>query len=557
METTKKKSIFQSIALRIILLAVGASLITMLSCVVVANTKASKLIDETNRNYILNTVQQTAETVSNIDSDSYASVMGTVKMEGIETAYAYIVDEDGTMLYHPTAEKIGQAVENSVIKGVVADIAAGKTPEDAVVEYDFNGVTKYAGYAVTDDNVIVVVSADKDEIIEPINQMLNVMIIVGVIILILCVFVSDLLSRLICRPLKQLTEIITQTAAFDFSPSKNSSHLRKRKDETGDMARAIHEMRRNLRGIVDEINSASGRITTSNDTLKGVTTLINNMCTDNSATTQQLAAGMQEAAATTINVNENVQDMREEAENIAQMANQGAIESGEVMNRAKDLGDKTQLASDRTMQMYENVRTKSSEAIEGSKAVNKINELTETIMEISSQTSLLALNASIEAARAGEAGRGFAVVASEIGTLAEQTSKAIADIGVIVAEVNEAVGNMTNCMEETTDFLEKSVLSDYEDFKQVSLQYQADADSYGMNMTQIKDAISHLSSLTDMAAEALDGIKDSVNESAAGVTDIAQKTSDMVEQTIETNNVVGECYECADNLKGIVGTFRM
>ena len=104
------------------------------------------------------------------------------------------------------------------------------------------------------------------------------------------------------------------------------------------------------------------------------------------------------------------------------------------MMRANDLRTKTVEASTKTMTMYNNVKTKAQEAIEGSKAVDKINELTGTIMEISSQTGLLALNASIEAARAGEAGRGFAVVATEIGSLADQTSKAIKDIGTISGE---------------------------------------------------------------------------------------------------------------------------
>ena len=120
------------------------------------------------------------------------------------------------------------------------------------------------------------------------------------------------------------------------------------------------------------------------------------------------------------------------------------------------------------MTMYNNVKTKAQEAIEGSKAVDKINELTGTIMEISSQTGLLALNASIEAARAGEAGRGFAVVATEIGSLADQTSKAIKDIGTIVDAVNAAVSNMAECLEETTGFLENTVLTEYKEFEQVS-----------------------------------------------------------------------------------------
>lgn len=323
------------------------------------------------------------------------------------------------------------------------------------------------------------------------------------------------------------------------------------------MARAVHEMRANLRKMVMEINESSKQITQNVDGLEKITDLINTMCTDNSATSEELAASMEEVAAATIDVNENVQEMKKEAEYIATMADQGVQQSGVVMERAKGLGDKTENASKRTVDLYQNVKVKSEKAIEGSKAVNKINELSGTIIKISSQTSLLALNASIEAARAGEAGKGFAVVATEIGSLAEQTSQAISDIENIVREVNDAVEHMTECMQETTEFLEQSVLTDYQEFKEVSIQYQADADAYGNNMSQVKDAIGNLTVLTQNSAEALDGIKDAVNESAEGVTDIAQKTGEMVSKTVESKGMVEECYGCADNLEGIVAKFKM
>ncbi|MGN0506503.1 MAG: methyl-accepting chemotaxis protein, partial [Lachnospiraceae bacterium] len=85
--------------------------------------------------------------------------------------------------------------------------------------------------------------------------------------------------------------------------------------------------------------------------------------------------------------------------------------------------------------------------------------------------------------------------------------------------------------------------------------YQKDADSYGSNMNEVKDAVKRLSSLIETSAQALDGIKDTMNEAAAGVTDIAEKTSDMVKKTTQTNDMVTECYGCADNLKDIVDKF--
>ena len=234
-----------------------------------------------------------------------------------------------------------------------------------------------------------------------------------------------------------------------------------------------------------------------------MTTTVDSMCADNSATSQQLAAGMEETAATTETINENVNTIKEGAENINAMAEDGARTSEEVMERAIDLRERTMDASAKTMDMYNNVKVRAEQAIEGSKAVEKINELSGTIMEISSQTGLLALNASIEAARAGEAGRGFAVVATEIGSLADQTSKAISDIGNIVKEVNVAVSNMAECLEDTKGFLENTVLTEYKGFEQVSEQYKEDADVFRSSMEDVKEAMNGLAESIESIARLL------------------------------------------------------
>lgn len=121
----------------------------------------------------------------------------------------------------------------------------------------------------------------------------------------------------------------------------------------------------------------------------------------------------------------------------------------------------------KTDQMYAVMKQKTDAAVEQAKSVQKINALTDNIKQISSQTNLLALNANIEAARAGEAGRGFAVVASEIGDLATQTLDTVSTIDEIVGEVNSSVSNMTECLTTIMEFLEQTVLGDYEHFAQV------------------------------------------------------------------------------------------
>ena len=559
MKEEQKVSFIHSISAKIMLLTVLAVVMSVLIVAFRAEAGAKKVVGDVSAAYILSMAEMGVEIVNNLpqeaDAGAYENALADISMEGIDSSYAYLVDTDGTMLYHPTAEKIGQPVENAVVLGVVAELAKGQVPVNETVTYDFKGVTKYAAYAITANRQIVVVTADEDEIMKPLNQIVSKIMLLSLGILAAAIVLAYVVSQFICRPIQQITTIIVDTAQLDFRSNPNGAKLRSRRDETGEMANAVHVMRRNLRSMIGDIDTASNQITQNVDGLQEITTTVDHMCSDNSATSQQLAAGMEETAATTVTINENIEVIKNGADDINSMATEGARTSEAIMMRANDLRTKTVEASTKTMTMYNNVKTKAQEAIEGSKAVDKINELTGTIMEISSQTGLLALNASIEAARAGEAGRGFAVVATEIGSLADQTSKAIKDIGTIVDAVNAAVSNMAECLEETTGFLENTVLTEYKEFEQVSEQYQEDADTFKTSMNDVSDAMAGLANSIDAIAQALSGINSTVGESSIGVSDIAEKTSDMVEKTGTTHDMVEECYTYVEKLREIVSQF--
>lgn len=559
MKEEQKVSFIHSISAKIMLLTVLAVVMSVLIVAFRAEAGAKKVVGDVSADYILSMAEMGVEVVDNLpqeaDAGTYETALADISMEGIDSSYAYLVDTDGTMIYHPTAEKIGQPVENAVVLGVVAELAKGQVPVNETVTYDFKGVTKYAAYAITANRQIVVVTADENEIMKPLNQIVSKIMLLSLGILVAAIVLACVVSQFICRPIQQITTIIVDTAQLDFRSNPNGAKLRSRRDETGEMANAVHVMRRNLRSMIGDIDTASNQITQNVDGLQEITTTVDHMCSDNSATSQQLAAGMEETAATTVTINENIEVIKNGADDINSMATEGARTSEEIMMRANDLRTKTVEASTKTMTMYNNVKTKAQEAIEGSKAVDKINELTGTIMEISSQTGLLALNASIEAARAGEAGRGFAVVATEIGSLADQTSKAIKDIGTIVDAVNAAVSNMAECLEETTGFLENTVLTEYKEFEQVSEQYQEDADTFKTSMNDVSDAMAGLANSIDAIAQALSGINSTVGESSIGVSDIAEKTSDMVEKTGTTHDMVEECYTYVEKLREIVGQF--
>lgn len=516
----------------------------------------------TAENYIVSWAETDASTKAERIKELFDPSLGEISLEGIDTSYTYLASPNAIMVYHPTASRIGSAVTNAAVNEICDRLQAGESPSsigNGVVTYTADGYKKFAGYAFTNAGNIVVVLGEFDQVMEPIDELqrhLIIFLVLGIIIMAVIIYV---VIRVFLNPLKTVTEELNKTARFDFTTDENDSSekLGKRKDEIGVIARATNEMIEHLTSIVVNISDAGEKINSNVLELRNSTDEVNNKCTDNSATSEELAAAMQETSSTAETIAQNVVEMQGEAKNIDKLADSGVVLSEEIMDRADKLKISTDQATNKTTSMYSSVKAKADEAIESSKAVDKVNELTDTIMAISSQTGLLALNASIEAARAGEAGKGFAVVATEIGSLADQTSDAVGNINGIIGDVNKSVNKMSECLEEINGFLEQTVLSDYAQFAEVSEQYYSDANSFKESMIDIKNSLSELGGSIDMVTESVSTISTTVEEAARGVTDIAEKTTEIVQETSGNLNMVDECEGYVEELEEIVHRFKI
>ena len=487
-----------------------------------------------------------------VSSDMYAEILQGASLEGVASSYVYLVDSEGTILYHPKEDKIGTKAESEVVQRMVQN-----PTENIAGEYTYQGGKKYAACAKLKNGSIVVATENEKDILNSADRMTSWAVIVAVVILFAAAFGSYRTSLRIVKPIQKMTKILNDTSEFHFVPNKNMDKLYKRKDEIGAISRATHVMRKSLRGIVGDIDTAYQELEDSINQLKESSNIINTVCTDNSATTEELAAGMEETSATTDHINEEIENMKREAEEISELSKDGAANSNEVMQRANDMQKTTQTASKRTEEMYLDVKQKTEKAIEESKAVDKINELTESIRAISSQTSLLALNASIEAARAGEAGKGFAVVATEIGNLANQTSQTVEDIDAIIKEVKLAVESMTESLGVSIDFLENTVLKDYKSFLEIGVQYKEDAGIYKEGMGNVERAVLQLASRIESVSNAIEVIDMTINESAKGVNDMAEKVSEIVTHTNDNYELVNNSLDYVKELYKIVKMFQL
>ena len=472
-----------------------------------------------------------------------------------ETGSAFLVDAGGNIAYHKEIEAgtaIAQAEASGVIEGALADPALEGLP----VNYTYQGLEKDMCYRTLINGMQYVLTAPESEMKSAASR-ITMLIMIGMLIAVaISVVIGVIMGLVITRPITQINDIVSKTAQFNFSKNENSDRLCKRQDESGSMANSLREMRASLRSMVQDIKTTYSDLDDTLLKLSDTTEQVKGMSGENTETTQGLAAAMQETAAAMETVNNTVMQIRERAQTIRDNSIVGEKASLESKQRAGDLKHTTGEAQNKTTQMYRGVQERSAAAMEQARAVEKINQLTQSILDISGQTNLLALNASIEAARAGEAGRGFAVVADEIGGLASQTSSTVTNINGITTEVNQAVGNMETCLQEILTFLEDTVLKDYSDFMGVAEKYTQDASDFEENMKSIGAEVETLLSAIVEIADSVNSITMTVGEAADNISSIAQKTLD-VSQLVEGNAELMETNsENVVKLKNIVDMFH-
>ena len=471
-----------------------------------------------------------------------------------QSGYAFLTDASAAVMYHKNADEGTKLSDLDSSLSKSADFIGDDGNQGKTMDYSYKNVNKKFAFYNLDNGMKLVLTAPVSEIYAEAYGLAKLIIIAMIVAFVLSAVIGVIIGTGMTRPIRQLTAVIEQTAELDFRPTKEGDKLRKQKDEIGNMATKIHIMRKKLREMMRDLQQIlEGNAEDLNHLMKQNSAYAE----DNSATTQKLAAGMEETSANAAHIVENVGIMRESSDNIQRLAEDGEKNSGQIQERAGEMERISTESRHKTDQMYAVMKQKTDAAVEQAKSVQKINALTDNIKQISSQTNLLALNANIEAARAGEAGRGFAVVASEIGDLATQTLDTVSTIDEIVGEVNSSVSNMTECLTTIMEFLEQTVLGDYEHFAQVGEQYHADADTFQQIMQQTKEAVDALEQHIGEISSTVSDINSMVEQSADGISGIAEKSGSTQNLVTEGYDKLQECTQSVNVIRDFVAQFHL
>lgn len=539
---------FSSMKTKIALMLIGGSVVTAITLLLILIPFSKNLILSETKNYMYDvTVSNGAllETMTSLDdAAALKDKFSEVGVEGIESSYAYVVSADGTMLYHPTAEKIGKPVENAVVKDVVAKLQQGTRLEAKVVEYEFDGEMKYAAYYVNQNKTgVLVVSANEDEILEPVNSVGRIAMISFVVVLIIMAVLGTVLTGVYIKPILKISKVVSKMADMDFSETEGNEKLLKRKDETGVMIRSVSLLREELVVLMEEIQKQSDELFKTSENLDKDVIDTQKMVEQVESAVGDIAEGASSQAEETQNATENIiamgdmiRDTNSEAERLDSNSLQMKSSSDQAMEILKELIQ----VNERTKSSIEEVYKQTNITNE---SVQKIKEATVLIASIAEETNLLSLNASIEAARAGEQGKGFAVVASQIQKLAEQSNESASQIDEITNELIldstrsvDTIQQVCNIMDEQSEKMQKTD----EMFRRVD--------------TGVDTAMGSVKNITGKT-ENLDGSRDKIVDVVQNLSAIAQENAASSEETsasvTQVNTVVTDIMKNASYLKDI------
>ena len=467
---------------------------------------------------------------------AYESEVTTLVKE-IGDEFAMYGDANATTQLETSTQAVIANVDE--VYNIMMTTGDGLTASEILTgEYITNMEGVKAGMATLDESV----DALKGNVVAFMAQSrskITVMNVTGMAVFIVCLLLNlyvsfVLITKVIVKISDSVQEIIN-----DINAGKGDLTARvnvKTGNELVFIRDGINEFIETLQGVMKDVKSGTLILTDSADKMTSQIALANDNITNTSAALEELSASMDNVSTTASHIKEQLNDVRDAVESINDEVASGKERAGEIQKEADTIKNEAMQKKENTGARVEALSKTLDESVKESEQVNQIGELTKVILDIASQTNLLALNASIEAARAGEAGKGFAVVAQEISALADNSRQTAGNIQTISENVTRAVQELSNNAIEVVDFINNTVIADYEAFVETGEKYE--------NTAEIMNEI--LEGFTEKA-DSLDGTMHSMADSIITITDSVDESTQAISLSASNSTeIVGEIQEIGE-----------
>lgn len=509
------------------------------------NLNVTKFRSEEYKHIVLSKKEDKA--VVEMQMNEYRAIIGQ-QLEKMKLGGDPGIDEimkqwDSYKDFHNQFVKLSRSMD---IEGSLALLLGDmKTEYDAIAEFAQNQVE-------TEEKNAANVSKEGEK---KYLQSMFVLIISCVISLGAGLVAGILLLKAILKPLRKFQNELTVLASSGGDLTRKIDVATK--DEMGDMANALNDFLHNLREIIFEVNENANAVMESSEYVSLQIETLNGNISDSSATIEELSAGMEETAASADEVNSSSTEIASSVSSLAKRASQGANMVVDINKRAIELKHNATKSRSVAVGTYEDSKKHLETAIRKAEEIEQINLLSNSIMDISNQTNLLALNASIEAARAGESGRGFAVVASEIGNLADSSKTTVIEIQKITKDVVDAVRDLSKGTINLIEFMDNTVISDYNNFVSVGDTYGKDANFVDELVTEISATSEELTATVEGIMRSIEDVTLAMSQGATGTQDVAKQVTEIALVATEVDVQSRKSAENAKKLKEVVEKFTV
>lgn len=484
--------------------------------------------------------------------------LDALKVEGLDNAsFTMINTKTNTYIFSKDSKKIAKEIKDPMLLNVSESAKKGAGNQIHEIDYkDADGKDCVGVYRVLNDRGWAVVMTDtEDEIFAMANTNRNTLRFICLGSFLLIMLLTYVVIRFCLNPLKVAENAILNLKDLKLNKDERIEKYVNGKSEIGHIATAIDSLYRTFDAIIDTLNSCSVSLLKSAEKITSSSEELYDCVGDNAATVEQVVAGVTLTEEAVEQVGKEIGRISELVSDVGRKVSDGSERSEELIQEVQKMKDTANQSLDANREKMVWNENNIEKAMKELQSLSRINEMVDRILEITSQTNLLSLNASIEAARAGEAGKGFAVVASEIGNLALSSSETATEIQTICKDANKNIDYVRQCFVSILDYWKTDVTKQFTDFIDMSNEYSTSIGSIEKLIRGIQNVTDSVSDGVVAICDQMERVEGATEENSQGMERIIDKIETTKTSAEAISSVTHENQKNAEEIRDIVKKF--